>query len=249
MTSRRRGFTLLEIILASAIMAVIALSVFSAFRIAYQARDRALGAVGPARAGEIAMDMIRRDLESALPPKGVLSREFLGDEGPEVPGTSAVRFYAIGSNPNLSQDNNNSRYGASMTGSRQQQNPMAASGSIERVDLIVRSIGGEPALVRSVTRNLLSSTEPPPEDEVLCRGVTGFRVRYFDGYQWSETWDSTQYDNVLPLAVEVSIELTRPRDPTRAVVANDTSNLVAYRATRTFLLPCRDEMALTGGQQ
>lgn len=247
MISRRSGFTLLEIILASAIMAVIALSVFTALRLAYQARDRALSAVGPSRAAEIALDMIRRDLENALPPKGVLSREFLGDEGPEVPGTSAIRFYAVGANPDLSQ-NTAPRYGASMTGISQ-QNPTGSSGSIERIDLIVRNIGGEPVLVRSVLRNLLSSTEPPTEDEVLCRGVTGFRVRYFDGYQWSETWDSTQYENVLPIAVEVSLELTRPRDPTRAVVGNDKSGLAIYRATRTFFLPCRDEAALTGGLQ
>jgi hypothetical protein len=93
-------------------------------------------------------------------------------------------------------------------------------------------------------RSLLSSTEPPPEEEILCRGISAFQLRFFDGYQWFDEWDSTQYENTLPIAVEVTIELTRPRDPTRPPSA---SNVTTYRTSRTFFLPCRDESLLTGG--
>ena len=81
-------------------------------------------------------------------------------------------------------------------------------------------------------------------------------LRYFDGYQWTTDWDSTQYGDVLPLAVEVTLGITGPADPTQpsgvvAATANrDASaaaNVVTYRTTRTFLMPCRDEAALSQG--
>jgi prepilin-type N-terminal cleavage/methylation domain-containing protein len=244
---RRRGFTFLEVLLASAIMAVIALALYAALRLSLQARDRALSAVGPARAAEIAMGMVRRDIESALPPRGVLSREFIGQTGPEMPGTSAVRFYAIGTAP----ETVTTKPGSNRPASWLQQDPTSAGGGIERVELLIRPAPGTSAdgvLVRRVMRNLLSSTEPAPEEEILCRGVTAFQLRYYDGFQWSDEWDSTQYENALPIAVEVTLELTRPRDPTRTATAGN-ANLAAYRASRTFFLPCRDEVLLTGGTQ
>jgi hypothetical protein len=86
------------------------------------------------------------------------------------------------------------------------------------------------AIVRRVTENLLAPVEPVPVDEVLCRGVRSFRLRYFDGTQWVDSWDSTDYQDELPPAVEVTIELERPGGPdgqTRVI-----------RFPRIFLISC-----------
>ena len=128
-----RGFTLIEVVIASAIMAVIALSLFTALRIGFQARDKALSSVGPARAAEIAMDMVRRDLEAALPPRGTLAKEFFGQDGPETPGTSAVRFYAIGRAPDTATNGSASgMFSSARPAGAQQQDPTSAGGGIEQ---------------------------------------------------------------------------------------------------------------------
>jgi prepilin-type N-terminal cleavage/methylation domain-containing protein len=250
---RATGFTLLELLMATAIMAVLSLTLFSAMRTGFKARDRALATVGPARATEIAMDMVRRDLESAMPPKGVISNAFLGDEGFETRGTSEIRFFTVGKTPPLSTDSTNGgggiggAMGGVKIGSRApaawDRNDPTQFGGIERVDLLVRADG---TLVRRVTRNLLAPTEPTPEEQLLCRGVSMFRVRYFDGQQWADDWDSTQYGDTLPMAVEVSMEVKGSNDPTREAGSTPTGD-TTYRATRSFYLPCRDESALMAG--
>jgi prepilin-type N-terminal cleavage/methylation domain-containing protein len=252
-THRRpsRGFTLIELMCATAIMSLLVLSLFSALRIGFKARDRALTAVGPARSAEIAMDLLRQDIESALPPSGEMAVSFLGQAGTEMPGTSAVEFFNVAAMPIIPETT------ASGTGSAltkgpsmfEQQDPTAVGG-MQRVTLLVRPTGnGESVLIRQVTRNLLAQTELPPEEQILCRGVTGFKARYFDGLQWIEEWDSTQYGNSLPMAIEISLELTRAKDPTRSAEfsAGDPANIAKYRTTRSFFLPCRNEVALQEG--
>ena len=166
------------------------------------------------------MEIVRGDLESAMPPKGVLSIAFLGQAGLEMQGTTAVEFYAL----------------------PQQISPVETDpttfGSVGRVQLLVRPTktgGGE--LVRQVSQNLLAPAELPPSEEVLCRNVSAFTMRFYDGSQWHEEWDSSQFDDTLPMAVEVMLALAPP-------------NVAPYGITRTFFLPCRDEAALlTGGVQ
>jgi hypothetical protein len=239
-------------------MAMIAMTLYQAMRIGFKARDRATAALGPARAAELAMDAVRRDLESALPLRGILAGAgmFLAGDGVEVPGTSAVQFYAMAPLPPVTSTPGGMP--ASPTrgpSSVDNVDPIAYGGGVRRVELLLRPPqNGAPAdaggvLVRRVVRNLLAPTEPIPEEEIVCRGVTAFSLRYFDGLQWYAEWDSTQYGDTLPMAVEVAIELRGSLDPTRAAtdVRGGVANEATYRTTRTFFLPCRDEAALLQG--
>lgn len=238
---RSAGFTLLELISASAVMAMIALTLYTAMRIGFQARDRALSAVGPARAAEVAMDLIRTDLECALPPRNLLARLFLGEQGMEVPGTSSVLFYRVSPRPVMSGA---IVPGIGVTPTSVTGTDPTSFGSVQRVQLLVRPVGidGDGVLVRRVTRNLLAPNEPLPEEEILCRGVRGFAIRYSDGLQWYEDWDSTQFGDTLPIAVEVVLDLVNPARPSGAAGES------AYHASRVFFLPCRDEGTLLEGE-
>ena len=64
---------------------------------------------------------------------------------------------------------------------------------------------------------------------MLCRGVTAFNLRYFDGSQWQQGWDSTAQNNELPAAVEVTLTLVRP------IAAGQNQEL---RYVRVFPLSC-----------
>jgi hypothetical protein len=104
-------------------------------------------------------------------------------------------------------------------------------GEIKMVEIALDQVkggtSGEYSLVRKVTSNLTSEQAVQPDEEVLCRGVTGLTLQYFDGTEWNTTWDSTVEDNTLPAAVQITLNLLRP-------TATDPRHTLNY--TRVFLL-------------
>ena len=115
--------------------------------------------------------------------------------------------------------------------------------------------GGAPALARVTQKpdgKLDASIESgePDEEAVICRNVRTFFVRYYDGQQMLETWDSTQLNNALPMAVEITLELDRPAAAGTESTATVTPAAAAdqrpyYAAVRTFFPACYDVAAAT----
>ena len=80
-------------------------------------------------------------------------------------------------------------------------------------------------LVRSVSRNLLTTSTLDLEDELVLENVESFEVNCFDGYEWRTVWDTSLTETNLPLAVRIRIELAdaadvdrRAREPFELVV-------------------------------
>ena len=243
---------------------VLVLSCYAALRVAFRARDTALAAVGPARAGETALDIIRRDIESAMPPTGRLSGTFVGDQGTEVTDTSTVMFNAVaapapgfveaaaGGTSGMGGGAMTVRGGSGgSTGSMSNLDPTMAGGIVRVAYLVRQSPSGSRVLVRQVQRNLLAQVESgePDEEAVICRNVRSFFLRYYDGQQMLQAWDSTQLNNALPMAVEVTLELDRPPAPgtesTATVSVASTDQRPYYAAVRTFFPACYDVAAAT----
>lgn len=220
--SHRNAFTLLEVILAIAITAMLALALYGSLRTAMKARDSAEAAVEPARAAQIALSLIGRDLESALPPTGVLAGSFEGvDGGPDI--GDSVSYYTLV----------NGADGLDPTG----------NDGIKNVQLLVAPEGPDNVncLVRRVTGNLLADQDPVPADEVLIRDVTRFNVTYIADDVPYDDWDSTAYSDTLPAIVHIDIETHKPGTPDDAV----------RRFSRSYLLACApppgSAAATTGG--
>lgn len=254
-----RGFTLLELLVALAMAGIIAVALYSTLRIAFKAQSSAHAAVEPVRTAELALSLLRADLEGALPAKSVSldGRQGSQTDASVVPSTLAgpflgtpaggggsgagdeLEFYTTG-NPMASVGTGAVGAGAMGMGGgiAAQQQALGAVGAGEVRRVIITAVPDpagsrdRPALmvVRRVTENLLAPVEQPPADEILCRGVSGFRLRYFDGFQWVDSWDSTQYEDQIPPAVEVTIELERPR--------GSTGERQLLRFPRVFLLSC-----------
>ena len=231
--SSRSAFTLLELVVAMTLVAIMAATLFASMRIALRARSSAEVAIEPARTSGHVMDFLREDFQNAVPPPAsssntgttgttatvaaagatsttvlTLAQDFVGVEGGDF---DDLVFYTTASGPRHA-------YG---------------DGEIKRVELVVLTPDGsnDRVLVRRVISNLLSpsSIALNPDDEVLCRGVIGFNLRYYDGSSWLDNWDSTQQSGELPAAVEVTIGLQRP-DP--------AGTMRTLRYARVFALPC-----------
>ncbi len=191
MRSRRHGFTLIELTLTMAIVVILSLTMYKAMSFALQARRNATAAVDRMRGASIAAEMLSQDLQSVLPPTGIFAGAFMGTKIAGPGGRAdTVEFYCVGHD------------------ATQDDQPMGEG--IRRVDLTLRTDVTPPVLVRQVSRNLLPTVAPPPEEEVICRNVRAFTLQYFDGQVWQDDWDSTGVGDVLPIAVSITLELDPP---------------------------------------
>lgn len=220
--SPRRGFTLLELILALAITCVLALSLYSSLRTAFVARDSAAAAIESVRTRQVAFDLLGRDLGSALPTRGLdsmkLSAEFYGNppgSGSEL--DASLTFYT------MARGDDDARALADGTPA----DPTRADG-VRRVEWgLMTQPDGTRALVRRVWTNLLSTFVTDPEEEVVCADVDSLVFEYSDGQYTDTTWDSAAEGELLPAAVRVTMAFRRPGDTDEPI-----------EVSRTFVLPC-----------
>jgi type II secretion system protein J len=238
---RRRAFTLLELLLALGMVAMISLTLYMSLNIAVRARERTASNVMPVRTALLAADIIRQDFESVLPPTSSTALALTGPfVGVSQGGADSVDFYCVGSDAGWHSPQDQKQGLGSST--QQQQDDPFAEGP-RHVVIALRTDVQPPTLVRSVTRNLLAPTLPQPEDEILVRNVKSFTVRYFDGTTWQDQWDSTTLGDILPPAVEMTIE-TYIDDPKPGQPPS------LYRVTRVFPLACaKPADDTTGGAQ
>ena len=120
--------------------------------------------------------------------------------------------------------------------------PTQGASDVVELTLAITSVEntGERVLALGQIRNLLAPTEQEPTQEILCRGVVSLNLRYFDGSDWVDEWESTAYDDTLPAAVEVSLAIERE--------AKGQTEASPHRLTRVFVLPCFHMPSDTGIQ-
>lgn len=216
-SARRTGFTLLEMLLATAIAAMIAASLYAAMHTAFRARAAVSAQLDVPRKAALILDAIEQQFQSGIPATA---------DTPFVGYSDEVDFYTINRDAQLDDQ------------------PL---GEGQRwVAIFFRDQQNSHQLVEQVERNLLAQVDEDPEETVLSSDVRSLALRYYDGTDWQTEWDSTDQDNQLPRAVEVTIELDRPT----------TSDPDArYRMTRIMPLawntpvttPSADDAAAGGG--
>ena len=210
-----RGFTLLELLVAVAMVAVIALALSACLHIAFSATDRAHAAIQPSHDAELAMEFLRNDFQNACIP----SPPFLG---------SYVPFQGVnqmGSHGGEADD-------VLFFSTADARDHTVANGEIKLIELTTEVAAGstDTVLVRRVTRNLLSpNSSPTVDEEILCRGVAGFSVNYFDGSSWYNSWGTTDSATPTPVAVQVTLTLNR---------AAGSPQAQPFQFVRVFNLAC-----------
>lgn len=187
------GFTLLEVLVAMTLMAVIAMSLYSSMYVAMRSKDSIEKAVGPYRYLNPAFDFLQKDLACALAPGDVMAGEFQGVDSSAagLDGADMLLFFTSNYIPGEEE----------------------IACDIAQTEYFVEQRDGweDPVLVRRRTTNLLSPKTLEGKSEVICRGVRSFNLQYYDGYEWLDTWDSTTQDNMLPAAVSIRLTLKKPQ--------------------------------------
>jgi general secretion pathway protein J len=213
-TNQRRAtaFTLLEVLIAVAVFAVVLAAVNAVFYGALRLRNgttRSLEAAAPVTQ---ALARLRRDLRGLVLPGGTLAPTFQSSD------VSTMEMASSGT-----RSAGPSFY--SNTGKVEEGAPW---GEVQQVTYYLRESTNRLAagqdLIRAVRRNLLAQEQEPPDEEWLMSGVQRIQFSFHSGTQWRDSWDSTAETNSLPRAVRVELQLaqedrTKPlRPPIRLVV-------------------------------
>jgi prepilin-type N-terminal cleavage/methylation domain-containing protein len=226
------GFTLLELIVAMALMVVVASCLYSALYTGFRAYRTAQAAVEPTAVAINVIELLKQDICGVLPPGSNLAGSFIGTDSGGMKGVDAdsLEFYTT----RIYVDDVPTTSTTSAINT-----PLV--GGIGKVAFLLEEDSetkdGTYLLLRQVTRNLLAPQVADIDEQVLCRGVASMNFRYFDGTDWVDGWDSTTDSNSLPLAVEVDLEIGR----------HDKYNkdMQKRRLVQSFAIPCKTEAATT----
>lgn len=217
--SNARAFTLIEVILALGIFAIVMVAINTAFFAALRLRQRSTEALEQALPVEHALDILRRDLINAVPPGGVLAGDFRSGTGGASGGGSGK---TTSNNSSSSRGLGTAQYGGldffTTTGNLSDDLPW---GDIQEVNYQLQdppdrqhSYGRD--LVRTVTRNLLATSTQAADTQRLLGNVENLDFFYFDGAQWQDSWDTSAANTNLPQAVRVSLRLASNSGPSPA---------------------------------
>jgi type II secretion system protein J len=194
------GFTLIEMILAIGIAAIVLIAVNAVFFTSLHLRDDTSDMVDAATPVDAAVTFLKRDLQCAVTPTNgtgkILSGGFRVGNNINSVGSSdpvAIEMFTA-------------------SGALSDSQPW---GDIQRVTYELKTPTSQSAngrdLYRSITRNLLSLSTPEITDQLMLSGVTSLKFSCYSGSQWLDVWDTTDptttYTN-LPSAVRVDIQMS-----------------------------------------
>ena len=172
-SSRQAAFTLIEVMLASVMAALVLLAVYAVFSRAIKLRDSATQRIRASR-------MIRNDLEDAWISGGVLASVLASSISDSDGLDSAVPGYF------------------KFTTTTGKDTPTDLWGDVQQVEYYIAKDGAATGsarsgkLVRVLTRDLLDTTSQQPENqELVLAGVQSINVSFYDGTTWQPSWQFT----------------------------------------------------------
>lgn len=198
-----RAFTLLELLLSTAIGAIVLLVInatfFSALRLHHTTHDK----IDDDLVVQRTLGIVRRDLAGIMVPANpqATTTRFAGQLQTDSYTTNAL-------------DTTGERITPDITTNSGRIDGWSSFADVQTVAYyLTPDANGRPtkSLVRVVTRNLNpASPDIVTDDQTLLTGVTSAAISYYDGESWVETWDSVTTSS-LPYAIKFSL-LLAPRD-------------------------------------
>ena len=202
MISKRTGFTLVEVLVASTIGVFIAMVSVGALRAIMASAEMVDSNINAAAEVRFAAHMIARDLQNLYNDDDIENTKFIGTVEP------------------LEQDNYTS-YLIFYTTGRTKARIDQPEGDLYEVEYYLMQEGETSSLMRRLWPNPHEELEPGGILTVIAEDIAAFEVQYFDGEEWSEEWPEEM--QALPDLVSISIVARQPdrsNPPSESIIVN-----------------------------
>jgi type II secretion system protein J len=205
MLTKRNGFTLVEVLVASTIGVFIAMVAVGALRAIIASAEMVDSNINAAAEVRFAANMIARDLQNFYNDDDIENTKFIGTiEAVEDDNyTSYLIFYTLG-----------------RTKARIDQ----PEGDLDEVEYYLMQEGENSSLMRRLWPNPskeYEELEPRGILTVIAEDIATFEVQYFDGEEWFEEWPEEM--QALPDLVSISIVAEQPdrsNPPSESIIVN-----------------------------
>lgn len=235
----RRAMTLMEVVVALLIVSLLMAALYGAFRTAWVAERSGTEAIQRTQAAAEAVRLFRMDLLGATRPETTLGGEWTA----ELSGETGTRSFSFNTNSAIREIDYAGLTQSDMRGSIASRWPrQTIGGDVQQVTWSLEpstTRSDAYTLVRGTTRNVLATREVELGQRVILRNVRAMWLRYFDGTEWLDEWETASEGDQLPIAVEVIIELA-PREDARPAARgtrNVSRNDAGRRLTTIVYLP------------
>ena len=207
MISKRSGFTLVEVLVASTIGVFIAMVSVGALRAIMASAEMVDSNINAAAEVRFAAHMIAQDLQNFYNDDDIENTKFIGtvEALEEDNSTSYLIFYTLG-----------------RTKARIDQ----PEGDLYEVEYYLMQEGENSSLMRRLWPNPskdYEELEPRGVLTIIAEDIATFEVQYFDGEEWFEEWPEEM--QALPDLVSVSIIAMQPNSsnpPSESIIVNLT---------------------------
>lgn len=228
MYTRRTGFTLIEVMVASTIGAFIMLVAVGTLRAIAASSERVDKSISTAAEVRFASNILARDLVNFYRDDNIENTRLIGTVAElEQGSTSYLVFYTV---------------------NRAKARIDRPEGDIYEVEYYLAMDEDRSLLMRRLWPNPNKETEPGGILTVIAEDIEVFQVRYFDGEEWSTEWPEEM--EVLPQMIEVNI-IAKPTILGRPALESFFVNFTrsATRAVRTSESSGQEQSSQQAGQQ
>jgi prepilin-type N-terminal cleavage/methylation domain-containing protein len=217
-----RGFTLLEVLIATAILGVVLLTVYGTVARTLAAANRAETRADINASGRTTVLKIADELESALPPSAGYAVAFIGKKGTGSQPTDAVQFNAVihrlagvqevtGGRAIVSYSLDEMEEVRGLYALRRHEEMLSVPGAVAEDGL---GMAEDPAALEGDPAAQAEAAMPAVRAIHLIDRVAGLRFYYWDpaSGDFVEEWDTTQTNTAgqvpgLPAAVHITLFL------------------------------------------
>ena len=193
MQSKSDGFTLIEMLLAIALSALLLVTVYSTYFSIARSIDTTLETQELLETGRVLLEMIKRDI------RGVAGGRFpLVSTLEEIDGKLVTNVSFITSTPSTTNPFRWSKVGYALTRDEQ----------------------GRWIFIKKEARNPNDDLDQLGKVFEVSKLVTSFRLTFFDGTEWLEQWDSRSTGK-LPKQIRITVEISDEKKNVQTFIAEE----------------------------